>query len=90
MAADLYTQVKDLYAVITAKMTGKQVQSASAKGRQAAYAETPLKELIAFYMQLRRQCPEALADPTLPEVSPLDQPFATRGRPAVSFGRSWC
>lgn len=79
--------VKDLKATIDARMTGKQVSSVGHRGRSLEYAETPLKELIAYYNQVRNGCADALADPELIEVRPLDQQFGTRGRPAQFMGR---
>lgn len=80
---------RDLKAAIDARLTGKQVQSAGHKGRSVAYAETPIKELIAYYNQVRAGCADALADPDLIAIAPLDQPTTTRGRPAVRLGRGW-
>lgn len=81
--------VKDLAELINARMLGRQVQSSSAKGRSASFAEVPLRELIAYYNQRRLACPDALADAELIELQPLDQPTATRGGPARFYGRGW-
>lgn len=81
--------VKDLSEIINARMLGRQVQSSSAKGRSASFAETPIKELISYYNQRRAACADALADPELIELTPLDQPTASRGAPARFLGRPW-
>lgn len=81
--------VKDLKTAIDARMLGKQVSSLGHKGRSLAYAEQPLKELIAYYNQMRQGCPDALADAELVAIAPLDQPTTTRGAPARFLGRSW-
>ena len=81
--------VKDLAAIIDARMLGRQVSSSSAKGRSATFTEMPIKELIAYYNQKRAACADALADPELIALAPLDQPTGTRGAPARFFGRSW-
>ncbi len=85
-----YKLAKELKATIDARMTGRQVQSSSAKGRSASFADVPLRELIAYYNQVRTSCPEAMADAELIALQPLDQPTGTRGGPAVFYGRSWC
>ena len=77
----------DLKAAIDARMLGRKAQNVSHKGRSIAYAETPTKELIAYYNQVRNGCPDALADATLIELTPLDGPHGRRGPPAVFFGR---
>ncbi len=77
--------LRELKAVIDARMLGRQVQSVGHKGRQMAYAETPVKDLIAYYRQLWAQCPAAQAE--LPELKPLDAAVGTRGKPAVFVGR---
>ncbi len=87
--APCHQLVKDLKAAIDARMLGKQVQSLGHKGRNLSYAEQPLKELIAYYNQMRQGCPDALADPELAAIAPLDQPTTTRGAPARFLGRSW-
>jgi len=87
--APCHQLVKDLKAAIDARMLGKQVQSLGHKGRNLSYAEQPLKELIAYYNQMRQGCPGALADPELAAIAPLDQPTTTRGAPARFLGRSW-
>lgn len=81
---------RKLKATIDARLTGGQVQSLGHKGRNLEYADVPLKELIAYYNQVRNGCPDALADPELIAISPLDLPTGPRGRPGVRLGRSWC
>lgn len=80
---------KDLKAAIDDRILGRNVQSAGHKGRSVAYAERSTNELIAYYNQIRKSCPDALGDAELIELKPLDQPTVTRGRPAVRMGRSW-
>lgn len=81
---------RELKATIDARLTGRQVQSIGHKGRNLEYMQTPIKELIAYYNQVRSSCPDALADPDLIAIAPLDQPTGTRGRPGVRAGRPWC
>lgn len=85
-----YTLAKELKAAIDARLAGRQVNSAAHKGRSVQYSQTPIKELIAYYNQVRASCQAALADPDLIYIAPLDQPAGTRGRPAVFSGRSYC
>lgn len=81
---------RDLKATIDTRLTGKQVQSLGHKGRNLEYASATLSELIAYYNQVRKGCPDALADPELIAIAPLDQPTGTRGRPGTRPGRPWC
>jgi hypothetical protein len=76
--------LRELKTAIDARMTGKQVQSVGHKGRNLAYSEMNVSDMIAYYRQLWRQCPEAQEE--LPELQPLDAPTGTRGRPAMGFG----
>jgi hypothetical protein len=78
---------KDQKATIDARMMGRKAQNISHKGRSVAYAETPTKELIAYYNQVRAACPDALADAELIELTPLDGPQGRRGPPSKFFGR---
>lgn len=80
---------KDLKAAIDARMLGRKAQSFGNKGRQMTYVDTPTPQLIAYYNQTRNACPDALADPDLIELAPLDQPTTRRGRPGVVYGRPW-
>lgn len=80
---------KDLKATLDARMLGRKAQSFGNKGRQMTYTDTPTPQLIAYYNQVRKSCPDALTDPELIEVLPLDQPTTTRGRPGVMYGRGW-
>lgn len=82
-----HQRVVDLKAAIDARMSGKQVTSVGHKGRNLEYAEAPIRELISYYNQCRRACADAMADPELIEINPLDLPFGTRGRPARFAGR---
>lgn len=75
---------RSLHDAIVAKMSGKSVHGAGAKGRSVTYAEADVNDMIKLYQQLWRACPDAQAE--LPELKPLDQPVATRGRPAVLVG----
>jgi len=75
---------RELHDAIVAKMSGKAVQSAGAKGRQVGYAEADVNDMIKLYQQLWRACPDAQV--ALPELKPLDQPVATRGRAPVMWG----
>lgn len=83
--APCLARLRELYAKINARIDGGQVQSVGHKGRNLAYSETSVADMIKFYNQLWRQCPEAQAE--LPELKPLDTPAVTRGRPAVFVGR---
>lgn len=87
--APCHQLARDLKAAIDARLTGRQVQSSGFKGRSVAFAEVPIKELIAYYNQVRNSCADALADTELIEIKPLDQPTGTRGAPAIRLGRSW-
>lgn len=82
-----YDLCKKLKASIDARLSGEQVQSVSHKTKALEYRDVPLKELIAYYNQVRNLCAEAQADPELIAIAPLDQPFGTRGRPARFMGR---
>lgn len=75
---------RELHDAIVAKMSGKGVQGAGAKGRSVTYAEANVNDMIKLYQQLWRACPDAQA--ALPELKPLDQPVATRGRAPVLVG----
>ena len=79
----------DLKAAIDARILGRQAQSVGHKGRNMTYAETPIKDLIAYYNQVRCSCPDALADPDLIAIDPLDGRTGEVRRPAVFFGRGW-
>lgn len=81
--------VKDLKATIDARLTGRQVSTFAHRGRSIGYADTPLRELINYYNQMRACCPDALADPELIAIGDLDQPTGTRGAPGVRLGRAW-
>ena len=80
---------KDLKAAIDQRMLGTKAQSVGHKGRNIAYAETPTKDLIAYYRQVRNSCPDAIADLELIDIMPLDGPSGTRGRPISFAGRPW-
>ncbi len=80
---------RDLKAAIDARMLGKQVQSVGHKGRSLSYSDQPLPALIAYYNQIRQSCADAMSDPELIEVRPLDQPTTRRGRPARFTGRGY-
>lgn len=85
MTAPCLLTLRELKTAIDARMLGRQVQSVGHKGRTMAYADTSLSDMIAYYNQLWRQCPDAQAE--MPELKPLDQPSYARG-PAmkVRFG----
>lgn len=87
--APCHQLARDLKAAIDARMLGRQVASVGHKGRTLAYADQPLPSLIAYYNQVRQSCADALADPDLIAIAPLDQPTTTRGAPARFLGRSW-
>ncbi len=89
MPSPCYLLCKDLKASIDERLTGKQVQSVGHKTKTLEYRDVPLKELIAYYNQVRNSCTEAQADPELIAIAPLDQPFGTRGRPAAFVGRRY-
>lgn len=80
---------KDLKTAIDNAVLGRMVQSAGAKGRQVTYSTAQINEMIAYYNQARNGCPDAIADTTLIELKPLDQPQGTRGAPARFFGRGY-
>ena len=85
MTAPCLVTLRELKAAIDARMLGRQVQSVGHKGRSMEYAETSLSDMISYYNQLWRQCPDAQAE--LPELKPLDQPSYARGRAfRVKFG----
>jgi hypothetical protein len=79
---------RDLKAAIDARMRGEQVTQIGHRGRNMSFAEVNLNQLISYYNQTRAGCPDALADPELIAIAPVDQPFVTRGRPAVYLGKS--
>lgn len=89
MPSGCYELCKKLKASIDARLTGTQVQSVGHKTKMLEYRDVPLKELIAYYNQVRNSCAEALADPELIAIAPLDQPTGTRGRPARFVGRGY-
>ena len=78
-------RARELHAAIIERTLGRTIQSAGQKGRSVSYQTVDVNHLISLYRQLRAQCPEALVE--LPDIAPLDQPAATRGRPAVFMGR---
>lgn len=84
-----HQRVLDLKARIDKAALGELVVSAGAKGRQVTYTPAQINQMIALYNQYRKACPDALADPDLIELQPLDQPQGSRGRPAAYFGRSF-
>lgn len=84
-----HQEVIELRAAIKAAALSKTVQSAGAKGRQVTYSTAEINQMIALYNQLRNACPDALADPNLIELKPLDQPQGSRGRPATFLGRGY-
>ncbi len=76
-----------LHDAIIARTLGEQVQSVGHRGRQVAYAEMSLKDMIVMYRQVWAACPAARLE--LPDLQPLDQPVVTRGRPAHFVGKGY-
>jgi hypothetical protein len=76
--------LRKLKAAIDARMSGEGVQSVGHKGRSMEYANMNVGDMIKYYAQLWKQCPQAQAE--LPELQPLDAPTARRGRPAIFVG----
>lgn len=79
---------RELFATIAARLKGEQVSEIGHRGRNMSFADAKINEQIAFYNQVRNGCPDALADPELIHIAPVDQPVVTRGRPAVYLGKS--
>lgn len=70
-------QLTDLYNAILARGSGKAVTSAGHKDRSVAYADTPLKDMIALYRTLWTK---ALGEETgLPLLNELGQVSGNRG-----------
>lgn len=79
--------VRELHAAITARMTGRQVQSVGHRGRTLSYSDTSISDMISLYRQLWAQCPEAQAE--LPNLQPLDAHVSTTPRqPGRYAGRA--
>ncbi len=68
---------RELYTAIKARSMGKAVQSSGHKDRSASFANADLGQMIKLYIQLRAQCPAALAE--LPALTELEASTATRG-----------
>jgi len=77
-------RLRELKAKIDQRIDGGQVTSVGHRGRSLQYSETSVNDMIRYYNQLWQQCPAAQAE--LPQLVPLDQHVATRGRPAVFVG----
>lgn len=76
-----HQRAKDLFDAIQARALGTQAQSVGHKGRNVQFSEMSTNHLISLYNQSRNLCADALADPDLIPLSPLDAPGTTRGRP---------
>lgn len=70
------TDLAELYDAIMARVKGKAVASAGAKGRSVGYGETKLEDMIALYRQLYARCG---AGSGLPPVESLAASTAPRG-----------
>jgi hypothetical protein len=78
------TDLAELYDAIMARLKGKAINSAGAKGRSVGYAETKLDDMIAMYRQLYKQCGDGSG---LPPIENLLASSGQRGVLRVSFGR---